>query len=125
MRAAILCCNRPGAAGNIGTEKVARSPPDGYTLLIAVSTNAINQTLYSNLNFDFRNDLVSVAGIGRVPFIIVVNVETAIVSRSPSGRLESGCQLRTRSVTVSSNAFPRVVPTKGISALSVPIPWAR
>ena len=65
--------NRPGAASNIGTERAAKSPPDGYTLLIAVSTNAINQTLYTNLNFDFRNDFIPVAGIGRIPFIISVN----------------------------------------------------
>jgi tripartite-type tricarboxylate transporter receptor subunit TctC len=65
--------NRPGAAGNIGTEKVAKSPPDGYTLLEAVSTNAINETLYSNLNFDFKKDFVPVAGIAKIPFIIVVN----------------------------------------------------
>jgi len=65
--------NRPGASGNIGTEKAAKSEPDGYTLLIAVSTNAINQTLYRNLNFDFQTDLVPVAGIARIPFIIVTN----------------------------------------------------
>jgi tripartite-type tricarboxylate transporter receptor subunit TctC len=65
--------NRPGASGNIGTEKAAKSEPDGYTLLIAVSTNAINQTLYRNLNFDFRTDLVPVAGIARIPFIVVTN----------------------------------------------------
>jgi len=65
--------NRPGASGNIGTEKAAKSEPDGYTLLIAVSTNAINQTLYRNLNFDFRSDLVPVAGIAKIPFIIVTN----------------------------------------------------
>ena len=70
---AVVVDNRPGAAGNVGTEKAARSPPDGYTLLIAVSTNTINQTLYSNLDFDFRNDLVPVAGIARVAFAIVVN----------------------------------------------------
>jgi tripartite-type tricarboxylate transporter receptor subunit TctC len=65
--------NRPGAASNIGTELVAKAPPDGYTLLIAVSTNAINATLYPNLNFNFVHDLVPVASIGRTPFMIVVN----------------------------------------------------
>jgi tripartite-type tricarboxylate transporter receptor subunit TctC len=65
--------NRPGAASNIGTEIVAHSPPDGYTLLITVSTNAVNATLYTNLNFDFSHDLLPVAGIGRTPFAIVIN----------------------------------------------------
>jgi tripartite-type tricarboxylate transporter receptor subunit TctC len=65
--------NRPGAASNIASSIVAKSPPDGYTLLIVVSTNAINATLYKNLNFDFAHDLVPVAGIGLVPFVMVVN----------------------------------------------------
>jgi tripartite-type tricarboxylate transporter receptor subunit TctC len=62
--------NRPGAASNIATEIVAHATPDGYTLLMTVSTNAVNATLYTDLNFDFSHDLVPVAGIGRTPFVI-------------------------------------------------------
>jgi tripartite-type tricarboxylate transporter receptor subunit TctC len=65
--------NRPGAASNIGTEIVAKAAPDGYTLLIAVSANAINATLYTNLNFNFVRDIVPVASIGHTPFLIVAN----------------------------------------------------
>jgi tripartite-type tricarboxylate transporter receptor subunit TctC len=65
--------NRPGAASNIGTEMVVRAAPDGYTLLVAVSTSTINSTLYTNLNFNFVRDLVPVASIGLTPFIVVVN----------------------------------------------------
>jgi tripartite-type tricarboxylate transporter receptor subunit TctC len=65
--------NRPGAASNIGTEAVAHATPDGYTLLLTVSANAINASLYTNLNFNFARDLVPIAPIGRTPFVIVVN----------------------------------------------------
>jgi len=65
--------DRPGAASNIGTEFAAHSAPDGYTLLMAVSTNAINSTLYSALNFNFIRDLTPVARIGITPFVVVAN----------------------------------------------------
>ena len=65
--------NRPGAASNIGTEVVAHATPDGYTLLMTVSANAINATLYPHVNFDFAHDLTPVARIGLTPFVIVVN----------------------------------------------------
>src|SRR3984893_11499147 len=65
--------NRPGASSNIGTEIVAHAAPDGYTLLTTVSTNAVNATFYTNLNFNFGHDLVPVAGIDRTPFVFPAN----------------------------------------------------
>jgi tripartite-type tricarboxylate transporter receptor subunit TctC len=65
--------NRPGAGGNIATEAVVRSPPDGYTLLLALTNNAGNATLYDKLNFNFIRDIAPVASINRVPHVIDVN----------------------------------------------------
>ncbi len=65
--------NRPGAATNIGTEMVARAPSDGYTLLFVTAINAANMTLYDNLNFNFIRDIVPVASIDRLPFVVQVN----------------------------------------------------
>src|SRR5206468_10245067 len=65
--------NRPGAGTNIGTEAVVKSPPDGYTLLLVTPPNAINATLYQNLNYNFIRDIVPVAGIMSVPNVMVVN----------------------------------------------------
>lgn len=65
--------NRPGAAGNIGTEAVVRAPADGYTLLLMLTPNAVNATLYANLNFNFIRDITAVAGVSREPNVMVVN----------------------------------------------------
>jgi tripartite-type tricarboxylate transporter receptor subunit TctC len=65
--------NRPGAGTNIGTETVVKAPPDGYTLLLAGTPNAINATLYEKLNFNFIRDIASVAGISRAPLVMAVH----------------------------------------------------
>src|SRR6516225_2986141 len=65
--------NRPGAASNIASEAALRAPPDGYTLLLVTSTNAVNATFYENLNFNFMSDIAPVAGIIRVPFVMEIN----------------------------------------------------
>jgi tripartite-type tricarboxylate transporter receptor subunit TctC len=65
--------NRPGAATKIATEAVVRAAADGYTLLIVGTTQAINATLYDKLNFHFIRDIAPVAGLTRVPNVIVVN----------------------------------------------------
>lgn len=64
---------RPGATGNIATEAVVRSVPDGYTLLLINSQNTINAALYAKLNFDFARDIAPIALVDRVPLVMEVN----------------------------------------------------
>jgi tripartite-type tricarboxylate transporter receptor subunit TctC len=65
--------NRTGAGGNVGTEAVVRAPPDGYTLLLVASANAVNATLYDKLNYNFIRDIAPVAGVVRIPNMLVVH----------------------------------------------------
>ena len=65
--------DQPGAGTNLAAEAVVRAAPDGYTLLLATSANAINATLYDNLKFNFIRDTAPVASIARTPHVMVIN----------------------------------------------------
>ena len=65
--------NRPGASTNIGTEAVVRAPADGHTLLFVGQPNAINASLFPKLSFNFVRDIAPIAGIMRVPNVVLIN----------------------------------------------------
>jgi tripartite-type tricarboxylate transporter receptor subunit TctC len=65
--------NRPGAGGNIATESVVKAAPDGYTLLLLNTPDAINATLYDNLNYNVVRDIAPVADVAHMPGIMVMN----------------------------------------------------
>src|SRR4029078_12272288 len=70
----VIVDNRPGAGGNIGAELVAKSPPDGYTLLMGtVGTHAINPSLYPKMPYDHVKDFAPVILVAGVPNVLVIN----------------------------------------------------
>jgi len=72
--------NRTGSGGNIGTDFVAKSAPDGHTLLVAAPPNAINVSLYKALPFDTKKDLAPVALVGSGANVLVVSAKTPVAS---------------------------------------------
>lgn len=72
LRQQVVIDNRPGAGNNIGTELAIKALPDGYTVFLVNPANAINASLYSKLPFNFLKDMDAVAGIVRVPNMMVV-----------------------------------------------------
>ena len=69
----VIVDNKPGAGATIGTEAVAKAPPDGYTLLLASQTNAISATLYPKLSYEPIEDFAPISLIGREPGVLVVH----------------------------------------------------
>ena len=72
---AVVVDNRPGASGMIGTQAAAKSPPDGYTLLVASGEIAVNPHLYKAMAYDWDKDLATVSLLVKVPNILVVNMD--------------------------------------------------
>jgi tripartite-type tricarboxylate transporter receptor subunit TctC len=72
--------NKPGAGSNIGTQAVINSPPDGYTLLLTSTANAINASFDPTLPYDFATGITPVAGVSRIPLVLVVNNDLPVHS---------------------------------------------
>jgi tripartite-type tricarboxylate transporter receptor subunit TctC len=72
--------NRSGAGGNVGAEAVINSPPDGYTMLLVGSPNAINATLYEKLNFVFLRDMAPIASFARTPLVMEVHPSVPVTT---------------------------------------------
>jgi tripartite-type tricarboxylate transporter receptor subunit TctC len=117
--------NRPGAATNLATEFVVNAPADGYTLLLADGSAAINATLYNNLNFNFIRDIAPVAGIIRVANIMVVNstfptktvAEFIAYAKANPGTLNTGSGGKGDPPHVSGELFKMMA---GVDMLYVP-----
>src|SRR6516164_6729768 len=121
----IIVDNRPGGNGNIGTEVVVRAPPDGYTLLMAISSNAINTALYENLSFNFIRDTAPVASIASTPFIMEVNPavpaktvpELIAYAKSHPGKINMAASTPGSPVHVAGELFKMMA---GVDMIAVP-----
>ena len=89
LRQPFIIENRPGAGSNIGTELAVHAAPDGYSLLLVGPTAAINATLYEKLNFNFARDIAPVAGIVRVPNVML---SESLGSCQVGSRIHRVCQ---------------------------------
>jgi tripartite-type tricarboxylate transporter receptor subunit TctC len=76
MGQSLVVENRPGSAGNIGAEVVAKAAPDGYTLLLGTISLSVNPSLYPKMNYDPLKDLSAISMISSTPFLLVVNLKS-------------------------------------------------
>ncbi len=77
----VMAENRPGAGGSIGADVVAKSPPDGYTLLmVTISTHGIAPAIYPKLPYDAQKDFAPIANIGLTPQVLMASLKSGIIS---------------------------------------------
>jgi len=117
--------NRPGAGANTGAEAVARSTPDGYTLLVATTAHAINPSLFSKLSYQLLKDLAPVSQLTSGPLVIVANPalpaqniqELIALAKGKSGGLNFGSSGNGQSTHLSAELFSAMA---GIKMSHVP-----
>ena len=117
--------NRPGASGNLALEAVANAAPDGYTLALLGVNNAINASLYNKPGFEFLRDIAPVAGIMRVPLVMVVHPsfpattvpEFITYAKANPGKINMGSGGNGTSIHVSGELFKLMT---GVEMLHVP-----
>ena len=121
----VVVDNRPGGGAIIGTDIVAKSPPDGYTLLLSTTSHAINPSVYSKLPYDTLRDFATVTQVATVPIVLVVHPslpvttaqELVALARSRPGELNVGSS---GSGTVFHLAAELLKSTAGIDMVHVP-----
>src|SRR4029079_2236613 len=112
--------NRTGASSNIAGEAVARSAPDGYTLFLVTTVNAINATFFDNLKFDLKRDFAPVSGVNRVPNVLTVNpsvpannvAEFIAYAKANPGKLNMASTGNGTSIHLAGELFQSMTGTK-------------
>ena len=126
--------NKPGAAGNIGLDFVAKSKPDGYTLLFSATASTQNPALYRKLPFDPVNDLQPVAEIGQAPYVILVHPKIAAtnalglieLARKNPGKLNAaagglGTRLSVELFRIRNNLSLEIIPYQGTGQAAIAV----
>jgi tripartite-type tricarboxylate transporter receptor subunit TctC len=117
--------NRPGASGNLALEAAANAAPDGYTLALLGVNNAINASLYNKAGFEFLRDIAPVAGVMRVPLVMVVHPtfpattvpEFIAYAKANPAKINMGSGGNGTSIHVSGELFKLMT---GVEMLHVP-----
>ncbi len=126
--------NKPGAAGNIGLDYVAKSKPDGYTLLFSATASTQNPALYRKLPFDPVKDLQPVAEIGQAPYVILVHPKIAAsnalelieLARKNPGKLNAaagglGTRLSVELFRIRNKLSLEIIPYQGTGQAAIAV----